>query len=102
MNHGARKSLRVTLANGYDVSIIAIDGTWRRACKLLDISATGARLSVEGSIEGLKLAEFFLVLSANGRAYRRCELIRVNGDQIGVQFLKNKRTPDKAMNAERD
>jgi hypothetical protein len=37
---------------------------------------------------GLHLKEFFLLLSSTGLAYRRCELAWVNGDQIGVNFLK--------------
>jgi hypothetical protein len=45
-----------------------------------------------GSVEGLHLKEFFLLLSSTGLAYRRCELSWVNGDQIGVNFL---RPPDK-------
>jgi hypothetical protein len=35
----------------------------------------------------LDLKEFFLLLSSTGLAYRRCELVRVAGDQIGVAFL---------------
>ena len=38
--------------------------------------------------KGLHLKEFFLLLSSTGLAYRRCELAWVNGDQIGVNFLK--------------
>jgi len=37
---------------------MAIDGTWRRACTIKDISDTGAKLSVESSIDGLPLKEF--------------------------------------------
>ena len=48
----------------------------------------GAKLTVEGSVEGLNLKEFFLLLSSTGLAYRRCELIRVNGTEIEVRFLK--------------
>jgi hypothetical protein len=66
---------------------MAIDGTWRRACLLKDISASGARLAMESSIQGLVLKEFFLLLSSSGLAYRRCELAWVNGDEIGVKFL---------------
>jgi hypothetical protein len=40
------------------------------------------------SIEGLPLKEFFLLLSSSGLAYRRSELVWVNGDQIGVAFIK--------------
>jgi hypothetical protein len=79
---------RVTFSRGYDVCIMAIDGTWRRDCKLNAISDTDAILTVEGSIQGLNLKEFFLLLSSTGLAYRRCELAWVNGDQIGVTFLK--------------
>ena len=39
-------------------------------------------------VPGLHLKEFFLLLSSTGLAYRRCELSWVNGDQIGVTFLK--------------
>ena len=80
---------RVTFSRGYDVCIMAIDGTWRRDCKLNAISDTDAILTVEGSIQGLNLKEFFLLLSSTGLAYRRCELAWVNGDQIGVNFLKH-------------
>ena len=30
------------------------------------------------------------MLSSTGLAYRRCELVRVNGTNIDVQFLKGK------------
>ena len=65
-----------------------VDGTGRRDCMMEDISETGAKLTVDGSVEGLHLKEFFLLLSSTGLAYRRCELAWVNGDQIGVNFLK--------------
>ena len=68
--------------------MMGIDGTWRRDCVMEDVSETGAKLTVEGSVEGLHLKEFFLLLSSTGLAYRRCELAWVNGDQIGVNFLK--------------
>jgi len=88
MTYGARQHDRVEFTRGYTVWIMAVDGTWRRSCKMLDVSVSGARLLLEDSIEGLRLSEFILVLSANGRVYRRCELVRVNGDQLGVHFLK--------------
>ena len=68
--------------------MMGIDGTRRRQCTMEDVSETGAKLTVEGSVEGLHLKEFFLLLSSTGLAYRRCELAWVNGDQIGVNFLK--------------
>jgi len=68
--------------------MMAIDGTWRRSCIMEDVSSTGAKLTVEGSIKGLKLTEFFLVLSSTGLAYRRCGLAWINGDQLGVSFMR--------------
>ena len=52
-----------------------------------DVSETGARLSVSDSIEGLKLKEFFLLLSSTGLTYRRCELAWVNREEIGAKFV---------------
>jgi hypothetical protein len=82
-----RGSERVVFSKGFDVNMMAIDGTWRRACILKDVSQSGARLIMQDTIERLNLKEFFLVLSSSGLAYRRCELAWVNGDEIGVKFL---------------
>jgi hypothetical protein len=83
-----RRGERVTFERGLHAHMMGIDGTWRRECAVEDISEIGAKLTVEGSIEGLHLKEFFLLLSSTGLAYRRCELAWVNGDQVGVNFLK--------------
>ena len=82
-----RNEKRVVFERGFAANMMAIDGTWRRPCTM-DVSETGARLTVDGSIEGLPLKEFFLLLSTMGNAYRRCQLAWVNGDQVGVFFLK--------------
>jgi hypothetical protein len=88
MAYGKRKSERVDFERGIHVHIMGIDGTWRRDCILIDVSQTGARLCIEGSFEGLDLKEFFLLLSSTGLAFRRCRMVRIAGDQIGVQFLE--------------
>jgi hypothetical protein len=55
-------------------------------CTLLDISDSGARLALPASTEVPD--EFVLLLSANGKARRRCRVAwRGNRDQIGVQFV---------------
>jgi hypothetical protein len=92
MAFGDRKSNRVDFERGIRVYIMGIDGTWRRNCMMIDVSQTGARLCVEGTLEGLDLKEFFLLLSSTGLAYRRCRMVRLAGDQIGVDFVK----PEKA------
>jgi hypothetical protein len=90
MSDDTKAPERVTFSRGYGVCIMGIDGTWRRDCLLRAISDNDAILTVEGSIQGLNLKEFFLLLSSTGLAYRRCELVRVNGTEIDVQFLKGK------------
>src|SRR5580765_5630666 len=90
MTEGGKGAERVTFSRGYDVCLMAIDGTWRRDCQLNAISDNDAVLTVDGSIQGLNLKEFFLLLSSTGLAYRRCELVRVNGAEMDVQFLKGK------------
>jgi len=87
---------RVAFSRGYGVCIMGIDGTWRRDCLLNAISDTEAVLTVEGPIQGLNLKEFFLLLSSTGLAYRRCELVRVNGTEMEIQFLKTRGRKRKA------
>ena len=82
-----RKADRVHFELGLPAAIMGIDGTWSRQCLVEDISETGAQISFEGSIEGLPLKEFFLVLAKRGGAYRRCEMVWLNGETIGVRFL---------------
>lgn len=85
-----RSNPRVEFSRGIETSIVAIDGTWSRICKMHDVSEEGAKLAIEGSLDGLQVKEFFLVLSKTGASYRRCELAWVNGDHIGVRFLGRK------------
>ena len=90
MSEQTRIPDRVSFSRGYDVCIMGIDGTWRRNCQLNAISDNDAILTVEGSIHGLNLKEFFLLLSSTGLAYRRCELVRVNGAEMDIQFLRSR------------
>jgi hypothetical protein len=87
---GERRTFdRVQFGRGYGARIMAIDGTWQRDCRIGDVSDSGAKLQIKGSIDGLDLREFFLVLSSSGSAYRRCERVWLNGDELGVRFLKD-------------
>jgi hypothetical protein len=96
MAYGDRKSERVDFERGIPVFIMGIDGTWRRDCMMIDVSQTGARLCIEGSLEGLDLREFFLLLSSTGLAFRRCKLVRIAGDQVGIQFLAREKIKKKS------
>jgi hypothetical protein len=102
MAYGDRKSERVAFERGIHVYIMGIDGTWRRDCLMFDVSQTGARLRIEGSFEGLDLDEFFLLLSSTGLAFRRCRMVRVAGDQIGVQFLAREKLKKKSLKRQSD
>jgi len=102
MSEESKQSDRVNFSRGYDVCIMAIDGTWRRQCQLNAISDNDAILTVEGSIQGLNLKEFFLLLSSTGLAYRRCELVRVNGSEMDIHFLKGKAKKGKGASSGHD
>lgn len=91
MSYGDRKSERVHFEHHHPMNLMGVDGTWRRSCVMLDVSATGAKLAVEGTLDVLRAQEFFLVLSSTGLAFRRCELIRIDGSEIGVRFVTHEK-----------
>jgi hypothetical protein len=86
MKGECRKALRVRFDHSQSVNLMSVDGTWRRSCRLLDVSQSGAKLEVDGSPDVLRAREFFLLLSSTGLAFRRCELVWVDGSQVGVKF----------------
>jgi hypothetical protein len=86
MKGESRKALRVRFDHSQNVNLMGVDGTWRRSCRLLDVSQSGAKLEVDGSPDVLRAREFFLLLSSTGLAFRRCELVWVDGSQVGVKF----------------
>lgn len=53
-------------------------------CAISDISASGARLSLENDVE--LPPEFILLLTPNGEARRRCRMIWRDGLTVGVKF----------------
>ncbi len=84
-----RRAARVQFEQAHPVNLMGVDGTWRRSCILLDVSQSGAKLEIEGSPDVLRAREFFLLLSSTGLAFRRCELVWVDGTQVGVKFTTN-------------
>jgi hypothetical protein len=97
MAYGNRKAERVHFEHRYSVNLMGVDGTWQRSCVLLDVSQTGAKLEVEGALDVLRAQEFFLILSSRGLAFRRCELVRVDGMQIGVKFVAERKKKGRAV-----
>jgi hypothetical protein len=92
----SRKAKRVKFDHRHVVNLMAADGTWRRSCMLVDISETGAKLILDGPTDVLCVKEFFLLLSTTGLAFRRCELIWVEGSSVGVHFVSNAGGKDRA------
>lgn len=87
MRFDNRKALRVRMDHRQPVNLMGVDGTWQRSCMLLDVSETGAKIEVEGTLDVLQAKEFFLLLSSTGLAFRRCELIWIDGTMAGVHFV---------------
>ncbi|MGY4507366.1 PilZ domain-containing protein [Bradyrhizobium sp. USDA 3650] len=87
MKFDGRKAFRVKMDHKQPVNLMGSDGTWRRSCVLLDISQSGAKIAVEGTLDVLQAKEFFLLLSSTGLAYRRCELVWIDGTTAGVHFV---------------
>lgn len=87
MRFDGRKALRVRMDHKQAVNLMGSDGTWRRSCVLLDVSQTGAKIEVEGTLDVLQAKEFFMLLSSTGLAYRRCELVWIDGTIAGVHFI---------------
>lgn len=87
MKFDGRKASRVKMDHKQPVNLMGSDGTWRRSCLLLDVSNSGAKIEVEGTLDVLQAKEFFMVLSSTGLAYRRCELVWIDGTTAGVHFI---------------
>ena len=96
LNGENRKANRVRFDHKHPVNLMGVDGTWRRSCILLDISETGAKIEVEGTVDVLQAKEFFLLLSSTGLAFRRCELVWIDGCNAGIRFVQVKPGQKKA------
>jgi hypothetical protein len=82
-----RKEVRVQFETPLDARVMAIDGTSFQDCQLIDMSESGARITLSGPAP--ELTEFFLVLSSFGApVFRRCRREWVEGAMMGVTFLK--------------
>jgi hypothetical protein len=97
MDWGKRKADRVRFDHKHAATLVGVDGTWRRSCVLVDVSDTGAKLQIDGSTEVLKAREFFLLLSTTGLAFRRCELVWIDGSNAGVHFVGGKVSKKKSQ-----
>ena len=82
MSSNRRKSVRRAI--GYGAKIIAIDGSWAHDCRVLDVSDSGAKLTIKEQSDLPK--DFILALSVDGKATRQCHVMWVKDSEIGVVF----------------
>lgn len=88
MKKEQRAKPRVAFRHAFTSRIFASDGTCSTACLVLDISATGAKVSVSGALDPrIESKNCFLVLTPTGTVRRRSRLVWDNGGQLGFEFL---------------
>lgn len=87
-----RKTGRVAFNQPFSAVITSVDGQWRRECAVENVSQTGAKLILKDDVGGLDLKEFILLLSPTGLVYRRCQLARHHGYELGVRFIGGSNT----------
>jgi hypothetical protein len=79
---------RIKFENPLEIRVMAIDGTGCRDGQLIDLSETGARISLTGP-PGNDI-EFFLVFTSFGTpVFRRCKRRWIDGTVMGVSFSKD-------------
>lgn len=71
--------------------LVGADGASLGACMMHDISAKGACLSHK--TPRTLPDDFFLLLSHNGRLFRRCCVMWRSDDAVGVQFVSDGPAP---------
>jgi hypothetical protein len=81
----AENAARISFETPRVGKLVAIDGTSCRDCEILEFSQTGAQMRINASLGNAQ--EFFLLLSSFGKpVFRRCKLLRVDGDRLDVDF----------------
>jgi len=72
--------------------LVAIDGTTCRDCEILVLSQAGAQLRIQDSLGNTQ--EFFLLLTNFGApVFRRCKVLKVQGDRLDVEFPSRNSQP---------
>ena len=82
MKPNLRKHVRRPLA--YPAKLVALDGSWGRNCRVVDVSEGGAKLVTEHPVQ--LPSDFFLAFSMRGKATRKCRVVWSADCEIGVEF----------------
>jgi hypothetical protein len=84
IRYEARSSKRRMVLHG--ARLAGIDGSVLEGCRLVDISAGGARLEVDNPA-GLP-DQFVLLLSRDGALHRQCAVVWRSENSVGVEFVR--------------
>jgi len=78
-----RKKKRRFISHG--ARIVLADGSILEDCRIMDISATGARLETK-ALDAVP-DQFILLLSYDGRLRRQCSVVWRSETAIGAEFI---------------
>lgn len=88
MSGNKRAAKRVALDQDFNSTLIAIDGTWQKRCRIENISDSGARIKVFQPIGArMRNEEFFLVVTGDAKVRRRSKLVWAKNAVAGVTFV---------------
>lgn len=89
MKKDGRIAKRVGFDQGFEITAVAIDGTWTVRGRLNDVSATGAKFRPLSPLsERMQTEEFFLFLTQNGNVSRRSKFVWQKKGLVGLKFVK--------------
>jgi hypothetical protein len=76
----------------WQAAVIAVDGSWQHKCTIIDVSTSGAQVSLNAAIALPR--EFFLAFTKSGRVSRLCELVWRADTKLGVRFAHEGRAAE--------
>jgi hypothetical protein len=91
MSGNRRKFVRRALS--YPAKMTAIDGSWERNCRIVDVSDGGARLL---TAQPLQTGEDFTLVLSN-KTTRCCHVMWSVGSESGVRFIRPRREADEEI-----
>ncbi len=89
MTSDKRNMKRVSFEEGFEISVVAIDGTWSIRGRISDVSETGAKFRALSPLsERMRTEEFFVFLTPNQKVRRRAILVWADKGLLGIKFVK--------------
>lgn len=89
MKNDKRHTKRVSFEEGFEISAVAIDGTWSVRGRIGDVSDTGAKFRALSPLsERMRTEEFFVFLTPNQKVHRRSILVWEDRGLLGIKFVE--------------